>query len=273
MLDAEKTALARTLHKEGTTTAVIWATGSPAAKSCGKPGMGAQPLGFLMRRPLILPRRQTGTIDPFEKRHRLDDVRRMREVLKRDAKRILDPPKGWECSISNVVISNEVPEQLDGVEFRASRREPLQVQSRWHDEVFGDMVPGTIEDDDTEVAREFVADVREKRGHHGCVQGAREHGADRSVEWADGGQSMDEFAYLLARRNRPPRCRRPASAHVGNSTESRFVLEQQAWPQSTARLFHRGADAVWEVFLYSSWTAGSASGWRGRGASLRQSWR
>jgi len=96
-----------------------------------------------------------------------------------------------EDAVGQPVVAHELPDVLDGVQFRALGRQGHQRDVGRHVEMVGHVPAGLVEDDDGMcTGRDLGSDLGEVQVHRFGIAGGHDEGRALSLLWADGSEDV-----------------------------------------------------------------------------------
>jgi len=160
---------------------------------------------------------------------------------------------GGEDPVREPIVPHELPDVLDGVEFRRSGRQRQQGDVGWHGQPGRAVPAGLIEHQDGVAARiDREADLLQVLGHGlGVAPGHDEAGAF-ALGRADRAEDVGPFGSLIVGRSRASSAPRPAAGDPVLLADSGLVLPPELYGGAGREL---GLDLVQsgrESFLKSS---------------------
>jgi hypothetical protein len=158
------------------------------------------------------------------------EAMRRGESIPCGATRINDIGIAFEDAVAEMVLAQELPDVLDGVQLGRIGRQLEQTDIAWEAQLFASLVPsGSIKEQDGVTAlRHLAADLLEMQVHRLGV-GIRQHQSRADIATrADSAEYVGPFAALIARRWWPA---------TGSAQTCKIAISGDASPNSGQHLF------------------------------------
>jgi hypothetical protein len=159
-----------------------------------------------------------------------------------------------EDAVGQPVVAQELPDDLDRVEFGTFGREGDERKVVGDVELAGGMPSRLIEDEDSVAPRrDILGDFIEMQLHRLGVALGQDQADRLAFPWADRAEDVGRGGALVARRRGPRPALCPTASDLVLLSDARFVGEPDFYVVWIDALFARDLlQARWETFLKSS---------------------
>jgi len=166
-----------------------------------------------------------------------------------------------ENAVCEMVLTQELPDVLDGIELGRVGRQRQQRDVGWQLDDGFLMIAGAIHDQDGMSARHNgTADLIEVRRHRLGIGAGQDKSCGTGPVGTDRSEEIGPFVALVARRGRACAAPCPPSGQASLLANAGFILEPDLDRLCLGGVRQRAIDEVGEVFLNASWARSSALG-------------
>jgi hypothetical protein len=177
----------------------------------------------------------------------------------------------FEDTVREPIVTHELPDVLDGVEFRGFRRQSDDGDIGRHDETCR-CVPTRLIDEEggVDTGRDGLGDLGEMQVHRLGIAGGHDQGRALAFLRADGAEDVGRGGALIAGGRWASATLGPPARDLILLADARLVLEPNFYCLDIDCLFARDfIQARGKVFLKFSIASAAWAWWRGRAESLR----
>lgn len=172
------------------------------------------------------------------------------EIVPGEAAVVDDVIVGFEDAVRQPVVTHELPDVLDRVEFGASRRQRQEGDVGRHDQLGRTVPSGLIKDDDgMGTGRHVEGDLFQMHAHRLAVAAGHDDAGSLAFCGADCAENPGRGSSLIARSRGTRAALGPAPGELGLLADPGFVLPPQLYGRSFGEAFADLRQTGGEAFL------------------------